>query len=302
MAKDKENEKSVEQRLEELSATVGAMQAENKRHSENWKAHMRKFHDENGGGKVGGATLWGMILAGILACACAFGVSRDETGTAWNYVDDTGTNDTIQLLKTGDIKIDGSLYANGTNVTVSANTTNMSITGTIGATGDATLEADVAITSNLTVGGTAAITGASTMTGAAALNGGATFDTDRVVIDNTTGNATFRGDLQANTLTASNAVNVTLAKPVFLSGSLNVTGRTAIVGALSVTGNTAVAGTMDVVGNASFNKIYCTTNGYFDIIKTSAGGTNMLVFLVPGAGAGCITNVVSFDINVGNMN
>lgn len=69
-------------------------------------------------------------------------------------------------------------------------------------------------------------------------------------------------------------------------------------GTLSVQNNATVAGTLVITGIATATAgIKVSTNGLLTVIKTSDGGTNQLVYIVPGVGAGAITNIIDTDIN-----
>lgn len=243
MAKEKEvkEEKSTEQRVDELSATVGAMQAEMKRHSDNWKRHMIKFHDENGGGKVGGAAIWSMILAGILAASVAFGLSRNETNIVWNFTDSTGTNDWFQIDKQGNIYSEGNIWVNGTLTADYTNTVN----SYAGEYGDLTVQTNAGVGGTLTV--TGAVAGSSTLTisGKSALNADTTVKSNLFV----TGNATVTGNFAVVGTTALTG-NTTVQGAENVNGNFTVsTNKFAVTAA---NGNTSVAGTLGVTGVATF--------------------------------------------------
>lgn len=76
--------------------------------------------DIDGDGKQGSARA--VVLSFL--CALSFAISAlavpQSTNTIWNLVDSTGTNDLIQVLKDGTLKVDGSVIAASTTLTGSS--------------------------------------------------------------------------------------------------------------------------------------------------------------------------------------
>lgn len=284
----KVEKKSDKQRLDELSATVGAIQSEMKRHSDNWKRHMMKFHDSMSGGAA--------AIMFALGLSLVFG---QTTFAADRIVDEKKdrANTTIYQLTTddagkGNLIVTGTISAEGTQIVVSASTTNLVVTGSI--TNDDAINAggDVNVASNLAVTGTTALTGDTTITGVTAINGGLTVDTTRFEITDTTGAWAARGAGTVSALsvtgdatfveevlmskTLSVVGNTTLTGTVRIVGATDITGATKMSNTLAVAGNTTVGGTLGVVGVATFTAAPVLTS----IITT---GTNtMLITSCPG--------------------
>lgn len=295
MSKDKKDEvaeKSVGERLDEISATIGALAATMKRNTENWKRHMIKYHDSNGDGTVGGASILALaIVAGcLLVGSFAFAdriidqkVDRDNTVIYQLTTDDAGL---------GNLTITGTLTANATTEVVNASSTNLAVDGTLTASGATTLGDVLTVAGNSEFTGTVAIVGASTLTGALNANGGALFDTDRVEIADTTGNTVIRGSLSANTIAATGAV--TAASTLVVQGAS--TFKTVNIGALAAQTNATVGGTLAVTGVGTFTArsehlagAGITTNGYFTVAKQN--GSNALVYI-----SGTFTNIIDATI------
>lgn len=105
-----------------------------------------------------------------------------------------------------------------------------------------------------------AVSATLTVTGATALDGGLTMDTNKVIIADTTGNATFAGtmDITGNVAVNTNKFNVTASSGnTTVAGTLGVTSDVAVnTNKFNVTassGNTTVAGTLGVTGDVAVN-------------------------------------------------
>lgn len=117
-------------------------------------------------GKVGGATIWGMIIALALASYMAFGFSPDMY-SKWQIVDWTGTNALVSIDSNGNLTVDGTLTAHYTNTASSYSATFGSLTVQTNALMSGTLS----VVGNTTLTGTLTVAG-NTISAAAQTNAG----------------------------------------------------------------------------------------------------------------------------------
>jgi len=320
MAKEKEvkEDKSADQRIEELSATVGAIQSEIKRHSENWKRHMMKFHDEKGDGKVGGARVWALIGLLAVSVATAFAFSP-VSGAIWELTDSTGTNVLASVSSSGSLVLEGTFAGSATNISQIEDSltinTNLVVSGSVKVSGGQTNVVVVVLNGGLTVAATggAVVLGTNVSLQAVtvpASGGQLSLGTNVVLagVQSLAGGTVTIGTnwiLKAVQVPLTGGIttlgtNVTLNAPRLpLTGGITTLGTNVVLNAVQVplTGgpltlgtNVVIVGTLPIAGGVvTFGTNWTYQGGYSGIVTNhGVAGTNVLFY-----SHGMITNVVS---------
>ena len=127
-------------------------------------------------GKIGGATVWSLVLALVMASCIAYAFSPDPY-SKWQIVDWTGTNALVSISSNGDLTVDGTLTAHYTNTASSYSATFGSLTvqtnalmsGTLSVVGNTTMTGTLTVAGNVNVA--AAQTNAGGITSAKVISG-----------------------------------------------------------------------------------------------------------------------------------